>query len=133
MINLVTVVAGFIGSYLIDNLIQKNEKVICLDNFLTGKVENIKRWYKNPNFKLINHDIINPIELDIKKIWHFACPASPYHYQLDPINTAKINFLGTYNMLKLAKNTNARILISSSREIYGNPELHPQKETIQVQ
>ena len=67
MINLVTGGAGFIGSYLIDNLIQKNEKVICLDNFLTGKVENIKRWYKNPNFKLINHDIINPIELDIKK------------------------------------------------------------------
>lgn len=129
MINLVTGGAGFIGSYLIDNLIQKNEKVICLDNFLTGKVENIKRWYKNPNFKLINHDIINPIELDINKIWHFACPASPYHYQLDPINTAKINFLGTYNMLKLAKNTNARILIASSSEIYGNPELHPQKET----
>jgi len=129
LINLVTGGAGFIGSYLIDNLIQKNEKVICLDNFSTGRIENIKRWVKNPNFRLINHDIINPIELDINKIWHLACPASPYHYQLDPINTSKINFLGTYNMLELAKTTNAKILIASSSEIYGDPELHPQAET----
>ncbi len=129
MINLVTGGAGFIGSYLIDDLIHKNEKVICLDNFSTGRIENIKRWVKNPNFKLINHDIINPIELDINKIWHLACPASPYHYQTDPINTSKINFLGTYNMLELAKINNAKILIASSSEIYGDPELHPQAET----
>lgn len=128
MINLVTGGAGFVGSYLVDSLIKNNEKVICIDNFSTGRHENIQRWVNNPNFKLIIHDITCPIQINIDKIWHLACPASPFHYQIDPINTSKINFLGTLNMLELARASEARILIASSSEIYGDPELHPQQE-----
>tara|TARA_Y100000589_G_C27174417_1_gene638116 strand:+ start:1112 stop:2047 length:936 start_codon:yes stop_codon:yes gene_type:complete len=126
--NLVTGGAGFLGSHLIGKLIDNNEEVICLDNLFTGRIENIKHWENNQKFKFINHDVINPIELKVERIWHLACPASPIHYQLNPIKTAKTSFLGTYNMLGLAKKTKARILLASTSEIYGDPEIHPQNE-----
>ena len=128
MKNLVTGGAGFLGSHLIGKLIDNNEEVICLDNLFTGRIENIKHWENNQKFKFINHDVINPIELKVERIWHLACPASPIHYQLNPIKTAKTSFLGTYNMLGLAKKTKARILLASTSEIYGDPEIHPQNE-----
>ncbi len=128
MKNLVTGGAGFLGSHLIGKLIDNDEEVICLDNLFTGRIENIKHWENNQKFKFINHDVINPIELKVERIWHLACPASPIHYQLNPIKTAKTSFLGTYNMLGLAKKTKARILLASTSEIYGDPEIHPQNE-----
>ena len=129
MTNLVTGGAGFLGSHLIDRLMQNGEQVICLDNFVTGNKLNIKKWINNPNFELIRHDITDPIKLEVTKIWHLACPASPVHYQSNPIKTAKISFLGTYNMLGLAKRVNATILLASTSEVYGDPEVHPQAET----
>ena len=128
--NLVTGGSGFLGSNLIDNLMSSGEKVICLDNCLSGRKINFKKWENNPRFKFIEHDIVNPITIkfSIDKIWHLACPASRTAYKKDPINTSKINFLGTYNMLNLAKNNNAKILLASSSEIYGQPEVHPQTE-----
>ena len=129
MTNLVTGGAGFLGSHLIDRLMQNGEQVICLDNFVTGNKLNIKKWINNPNFELIRHDITDPIKLEVTKIWHLACPASPVHYQSNPIKTAKISFLGTYNMLGLAKRVNATILLASTSEVYGDPEVHPQVET----
>ena len=127
--NLITGGAGFLGSHLLESLLNEGEKVICLDNFLTGSEKNISKWITNSNFKLIDHDIIEPIDLEVDKIWHFACPASPAIYKNDPISTAKINFLGTYNMLCLAKKLNAKFLLASSSEIYGEPEIHPQTES----
>ena len=126
--NLVTGGAGFIGSHLIDRLMEKGEKVICLDNFYTGRELNVSKWINNKNFTLENHDIVNPIKKKVDNIWHLACPASPVHYQADPIKTAKTNFLGTLNMLELAKENNAKILLASTSEIYGDPEVHPQSE-----
>ena len=127
--NLVTGGAGFLGSHLIDNLMKSGEKVICIDNYVSGNFSNIIQWNSNPNFKIIKHDIINPINLDVKKIWHFACPASPSIFSKNPLETSKTNFLGTLNMLELARKVNARILIASSSAIYGNPEIHPQIES----
>ena len=129
MINLVTGGAGFIGSHLIDRLIKNKEKVICLDNLYTGTLKNISKWENNDNFQFINHDIINPIDLKVDMIWHLACPASPIYYQPDPIRTAKTNFLGSLNMLGIAKKYNSRILLASSSEIYGDPKVHPQTES----
>ncbi|AAQ00357.1 MULTISPECIES: UDP-glucuronic acid decarboxylase family protein [Prochlorococcus] len=129
MKNLVTGGAGFIGSHVVDRLMNCGEKVICLDNLCTGSLENIKTWIDNPNFQLINHDVINPIELNVDRIWHLACPASPLHYQENPIKTAKTSFLGTYNMLGMARRTKARLLFASTSEVYGDPEIHPQPET----
>ena len=126
--NLVTGGAGFLGSHLIDKLMQKNEKVICLDNFLTGNESNISKWLNHLNFEIIRHDVIEPIELDVDKIWHLACPASPVHYQFNPINTSKTIFLGTYNMLGLAKRVKADFLLASTSEVYGDPEINPQHE-----
>ena len=126
--NLVTGGAGFVGSHLVDRLIKSGEKVICLDNFFTGSRENIEHWIGNPSFQLIHHDVTEPITLDVDRIWHLACPASPIHYQFNPIKTAKTSFLGTYNMLGLAKRVGARILFASTSEVYGNPEIHPQHE-----
>ena len=126
--NLVTGGAGFIGSHLIDRLMQKGEKVICLDNFHTGRKLNISKWINHKNFTLENHDIVNPIHKKIDNIWHLGCPASPVHYQSDPIKTAKTNFFGALNMLELAKENNAKILLASTSEIYGTPEVHPQPE-----
>ena len=126
--NLVTGGAGFVGSHLVDRLMKSGEKVICLDNFFTGSKENIEHWIGHPSFELIDHDVIEPIKLDVDRIWHLACPASPIHYQFNPIKTAKTSFLGTYNMLGLARRVGARILFASTSEVYGNPEIHPQPE-----
>ncbi len=128
LMNLITGGAGFLGSHLVDRLMRSGEKVICLDNFFTGREENIKHWIGHPCFELIHHDVTDPIQLDVDRIWHLACPASPIHYQFNPIKTAKTSFLGTYNMLGLARRVGARILFASTSEVYGNPELHPQSE-----
>ena len=121
--------AGFIGSHLIDKLMKKGEIVICLDNFFTGRKLNVSQWINHENFKLLDHDVIYPLEEKVDKIWHLACPASPVHYQADPIKTAKTNFLGALNMLDLANKNNAKILLASTSEIYGDPEVHPQSES----
>jgi len=127
--NLITGGAGFVGSHLVDRLMKYGEKVICLDNFFTGSKENIEYWMGHPSFELIHHDVTEPIKLDVDRIWHLACPASPIHYQFNPIKTAKTSFIGTYNMLGLAKRVGARILFASTSEVYGNPEKHPQPES----
>ena len=130
IINLVSGGAGFLGSHLIDVLIKKNEKVICLDNFLSGQISNIEKWLNHPNFEVRKHDVMEPIELDrkIDKIWHLASPASPIYYKSNPIKTSKIIFLGTYNMLELARKNSAILLFASTSEIYGDPEVNPQEE-----
>ncbi len=127
-INLVTGGAGFLGSHLIDRLMETGQKVICIDNLSTGNKRNVEKWLENKRFNFFNTDIVNPIDLEVDRIWHLACPASPIAYQKDPINTARINFLGTYNMLKLANENKAKILFTSSSEIYGDPEISPQNE-----
>ena len=102
-VNLVTGGAGFLGSHLIEKLIKKGEKVICIDNFITGREKNIFQWEGHPNFKLISHDLIKPIELNVQRIWHLACPASPKFFCEYPIETSQTNYLGTLNMLELSK------------------------------
>ncbi len=129
MKHLVTGGAGFIGSNLIQKLIDDNQEVICLDNYFTGKKINIQKWNNHSKFKFIEHDVTQPISLEVDRIWHLACPASPVHYQFNPIKTAKTSFLGTYNMLGLAKKVGARLLMASTSEVYGNPEIHPQPES----
>ena len=129
MRNLVTGGAGFLGSHLVEKLINAGEEVICLDNYFSGRKENVNKWINNPHFELLRHDVTNPINLEIDKIWHLACPASPKSYQLNPIKTAKTSFLGTYNMLGLARRVNATLLMASTSEIYGDPQVHPQPET----
>ncbi len=121
---------GFIGSNLCTYLIQNDNKVICLDNFYTGNINNVNAIMNHENFTLIQHDIIEPIfiEQDIDEIYNLACPASPPKYQEDPIYTCKINFIGTMNLLGLAKEKNAKILLSSTSEIYGEPKISPQPE-----
>lgn len=129
---LITGGAGFIGSNLAEKLIKKGEYVIVIDNFYTGKKENIFHLLKEPNFKFIEHDIILPLKLEdekINQIYHLASPASPVHYQRDPIKTIKINIQGTINVLELAKKTQATVLFSSTSEVYGNPLVHPQPES----
>ena len=128
-VNLITGGAGFLGSHLIDKLMEKGEEVICIDNFFTGTKKNLIQWLGNSNFELIRHDITKPITLEVDKIWHLACPASPIHYQFNPIKTAKTSFLGTYNMLGMAKRVGAKFLLASTSEIYGDPEVHPQPES----
>ncbi len=128
MRNLVTGGAGFLGSHLIDRLMNDSQEVICLDNYFTGRKSNVDKWIGHKNFELIRHDVINPIQLEIDRIWHLACPASPIHYQINPIKTSKTSFLGTYNMLGLARRVGARILLASTSEVYGDPEIHPQPE-----
>jgi UDP-glucuronate decarboxylase len=98
MRHLVTGGAGFVGSHLVDRLMDAGEEVICLDNYFTGRKDNICQWIGHPNFELIRHDVTEPIRLEVDRIWHLACPASPVHYQFNPIKTAKTSFLGTYNM-----------------------------------
>ena len=127
--HLVTGGAGFVGSHLIDRLMAKGEEVICLDNYFTGRKDNIRHWISHPNFELIRHDLTEPIRLEVDRIWHLACPASPVHYQFNPIKTAKTSFLGTYNMLGLARRVGARLLLASTSEVYGDPEVHPQPES----
>ena len=125
---LVTGGAGFIGSHLIDRLMNADHDVLCLDNFYTGHKRNIQPWLGNPNFELIRHDITEPIRLEVDQIYHLACPASPVHYQYNPVKTVKTNVIGTLNMLGLAKRVKARILLASTSEVYGDPEVHPQTE-----
>lgn len=125
---LVTGGAGFIGSHLIDRLMEANHEVLCLDNFFTGHKRNIQHWFGNPRFELIRHDITEEIRLEVDQIYHLACPASPVHYQYNPIKTSKTNFLGTLHMLGLAKRVKARFLLASTSEVYGDPDVHPQTE-----
>tara|TARA_B100000886_G_scaffold269814_1_gene193861 strand:- start:767 stop:1726 length:960 start_codon:yes stop_codon:yes gene_type:complete len=129
IINIVSGGAGFLGSHLIDRLMKKGESVICIDNFLTGDLKNISKWLNHSNFSLINHNLINSIDIKGDKIWHLASPASPSQYQLNPINTSKTIILGSLNMLELARKLKSKILLASSSEIYGNPTLHPQIES----
>jgi UDP-glucuronate decarboxylase len=125
---LVTGGAGFIGSHLIDRLMVEGQEVICLDNFYTGHKRNIIKWFNHPYFELIRHDITEPIRLEVDQIYHLACPASPIHYQYNPVKTIKTNVIGTLNMLGLAKRVKARFLLASTSEVYGDPEVHPQTE-----
>jgi UDP-glucuronate decarboxylase len=125
---LVTGGAGFIGSHLIDRLMVQGHEVICLDNFYTGHKRNIAQWLGNPYFELIRHDVTEPIRLEVDQIYHLACPASPVHYQYNPVKTIKTNVMGTMNMLGLAKRVKARFLLASTSEVYGDPEVHPQPE-----
>ena len=127
-INLITGGSGFLGSHLSKKLIENGEEVLCLDNFFTGSKNNINELIKNPNFELIRHDVTEPINIEVDKIWHLACPASPVHYQYNPIKTTKTSFMGTYNMLGLAKRVGAKLLLASTSEVYGDPEINPQHE-----
>lgn len=127
-VNLVTGGAGFLGSNLCERLLNRGEKVICLDNYYTGHKSNVKEFLDNPNFELIRHDITEPIVLECDRIYNMACPASPPHYQKNPIKTMKTSVLGCMNMLGLAKRTGARIIQASTSEVYGDPLTHPQKE-----
>ena len=127
--NLVTGGAGFLGSHLIDRLMEAGEEVICVDNYFTGRKDNVRHWIGHHRFELIRHDVTDPLRLEVDRIWHLACPASPVHYQFNPIKTAKTSFLGTYNMLGLARRVGARLLLASTSEVYGDPEVHPQPES----
>ena len=125
---IVTGGAGFLGSHLCKKLIKNNNKVLCIDNFYTGSESNIKSLLSHSNFELINHDITQPLELEADQIYNFACPASPIHYQHDPVQTTKTNVHGAINVLELAKKNKAKILQASTSEVYGDPEVHPQTE-----
>ena len=125
---LVTGGAGFIGSHLIDRLMTDDNEVICLDNFYTGRKQNVLQWLNHPKFELIRHDVTEPIRLEVDQIYHLACPASPVHYQYNPVKTIKTNVMGTLNMLGLAKRVKARFFLASTSEVYGDPEVHPQPE-----
>ena len=127
--NLITGGSGFLGSHLAKKLLGKGEEVICLDNFFTGTKSNLKDLFNNKNFEFIRHDVTEPIKLEVDQIWHLACPASPVFYQFNPIKTTKTSFMGTYNMLGLAKRVGAKFLLASTSEVYGDPEEHPQKES----
>ncbi len=128
-VNLITGGAGFIGSHLCEALIDRGEEVLCLDNFFTGRKANIMHLLGNPRFELVRHDVVNPIVLEADRIFNFACPASPVHYQHNPVKTIKTNVMGALNMLGLAKNVGARILQASTSEVYGDPAVHPQVES----
>jgi UDP-glucuronate decarboxylase len=125
---LVTGGAGFIGSHLCERLIGEGHDVICLDNFFTGRRENIFALLETPRFELVRHDVIEPILLEVDQVYNLACPASPIHYQYNPVKTVKTNVMGTINMLGLAKRVKARILQASTSEVYGDPLIHPQTE-----
>lgn len=126
---LVTGGAGFIGSHLCEKLLQKGYFVVCLDNLFTGSKKNIKTLLENENFRFIEQDIIEPLDIEVNQIYNLACPASPPHYQHDPIKTTKTSVLGILNMLDLAKKYNAKLLQASTSEVYGDPLEHPQKES----
>jgi UDP-glucuronate decarboxylase len=121
--------SGFVGSHLVDRLMMKGHRVTVIDNLFTGRAQNVQQWVGHPNFQFILHDVVEPIMLEVDQIYHLACPASPPHYQYNPIKTIKTSTEGTLNMLGLAKRVNARILLTSTSEVYGDPEVHPQKET----
>jgi len=125
---LITGGAGFLGSHLCDRLVTKEHDVICLDNFFTGNKKNISHLLGKPNFELIRHDLVQPIFLEVDEIYNLACPASPVHYQCNPVKTVKTCIMGSIHMLGLAKRVKTKILQASTSEIYGNPTVHPQKE-----
>ena len=125
---LVTGGAGFIGSHLCERLLAGGDEVICLDNFFTGRRENVFHLLDNPRFELVRHDVIEPVLLEVDQIYNLACPASPIHYQYNPVKTVKTNVMGMINMLGLAKRVRARILQASTSEVYGDPQVHPQPE-----
>jgi len=125
---LVTGGAGFLGSHLCERLLREKHEVVCLDNFFTGRRRNLHAYLSNPDFELVRHDVVEPILLEVDRIYHLACPASPVHYQYNPVKTIKTNVLGTHNMLGLAKRTRARFLLASTSEVYGDPKVHPQTE-----
>lgn len=125
---LVTGGAGFVGSHLVDRLMLLGHEVTVLDNFFTGSRTTVSHWVGHPNFEMVRHDVVNPFLIEVDQIYHLACPASPPHYQYNAVKTLKTSFLGTMNMLGLAKRTKARFLITSTSEVYGDPEEHPQRE-----
>lgn len=126
---LVTGGAGFIGSHLCERLVRNGHDVICLDNYFTGSKDNIRHLIGNTHFEIVRHDIINPYHAEVDEIYNLACPASPPHYQYNPIKTIKTSVMGAINMLGLAKRTRAKILQASTSEVYGDPSIHPQVET----
>lgn len=126
---LVTGGAGFIGSHLCERLVNEGHDVICIDNFYSGSKENVWHLIGKPNFELVRHDVINPYWAEVDEIYNLACPASPIYYQNDPIQTTKTSFFGAYHMLGLARRTKAKILQSSTSEVYGDPNVHPQPES----
>lgn len=129
MRTLVTGGAGFLGSHLCERLLKEGHEVICLDNFFSGKRRNVAHLIGKPNFELMRHDVVEPVLLEVDRIFNLACPASPVHYQYNPVKTIKTSVMGTINMLGLAKRVRARILLTSTSEVYGDPEQHPQTES----
>jgi UDP-glucuronate decarboxylase len=125
---LVTGGAGFLGSHLCERLLADGHYVLCVDNFYTGAKANIARFLGNPHFELLRHDVVTPLFVEVDEIYNLACPASPIHYQSDPVQTTKSSVIGAINMLDLAKRTNARIFQASTSEVYGDPDVHPQSE-----
>ncbi len=125
---LITGGAGFLGSHLCDRLVDEGHEVLCLDNFFTGSRSNVSHLLGKLNFELIRHDLVQPIFLEVDEIYNLACPASPIHYQYNPVKTVKTSVMGAINMLGLAKRVKAKILQASTSEVYGNPTVHPQKE-----
>ncbi|KAJ1262558.1 hypothetical protein BS78_09G118000 [Paspalum vaginatum] len=126
---LVTGGAGFVGSHLVDRLLERGDSVIVVDNLFTGRKDNVVHHFGDPNFEMIRHDVVEPILLEVDQIYHLACPASPVHYKYNPVKTIKTNVVGTLNMLGLAKRINAKFLLTSTSEVYGDPLQHPQVET----
>ena len=129
MATLVTGGAGFLGSHLCERLLAQDQEVLCMDNFFTGRRSNVSHLLDNPNFELIRHDVVDPFKVEVDRIYNLACPASPVHYQFNPIKTVKTSVMGAINGLGLAKRVGARILQASTSEVYGDPEVHPQPES----
>ena len=129
MVILVTGGAGFLGSHLCERLLVQGHEVLCLDNFFTGRRKNVLHLMDNPSFELIRHDVVDPFKFEVDQIYNLACPASPVHYQYNPIKTVKTSVMGAINCLGLAKRVGARILQASTSEVYGDPEVHPQTES----
>src|SRR3982751_3825964 len=120
--------AGFIGSHLCERLLARGDDVLCVDNYFTGTKKNVQHLFSNPMFELMRHDVTFPLYVEVSRIYNLACPASPVHYQFDPVQTTKTSVHGAINMLGLAKRTRARILQASTSEVYGDPQQHPQQE-----
>ncbi len=125
---LVTGGAGFLGSHLCERLLERGDEVICLDNFFTGRRRNVEHLLGNRRFELLRHDVVEPVLLEVDRIYNLACPASPVHYQYNAVKTVKTSVKGAINMLSLAKRTRPRILQASTTEVYVDPEIHPQPE-----